>query len=377
MPGTTQNVRSFTNKSVNASNRIESRFNAPWVCLVSHRLIQASIVLGILLGLSISAEATETASASSPHAAVERGLQFLRKEAYRWKETRKCAACHHAPTMIWTFNEARRRGYTVDEAALKEITAWAFSDMKQNSLTPQAPPRDVINLGWVYVLLSMETDPGFKTLSAQDKEHPPEKPGSTNETVILSARQTLLEQIIRKQGSEGSWGQPLDERVPLGGPREDIAILSRLALLESGEHTAAVTNCIKRAGDWLAAYHEQTSRQGRNLRLLTAALEGASAAEMNTVIAAIRNEQNEDGGWSQTPEMPSDAYATGQTLYVLARSGVTPDAAEMKRGVEFLTHTQLDNGSWPMTSRVQAKNLTPITAAGAQWAVLGLLRASI
>jgi hypothetical protein len=101
-------------------------------------LIQASIVLGILLGLSISAEATETASASSPHAAVERGLQFLRKEAYRWKETRKCAACHHAPTMIWTFNEARRRGYTVDEAALKEITAWAFSDMKQNSLTPQS-----------------------------------------------------------------------------------------------------------------------------------------------------------------------------------------------------------------------------------------------
>jgi hypothetical protein len=88
--------------------------------------------------------------------AVDRGLHYLQQEAFRWKETRQCAACHHAATMIWTFNEARARGYSVDEQALQEIMDWAF-DMKRNGLTEQAPPRNVLNLGWVYLLLSVET----------------------------------------------------------------------------------------------------------------------------------------------------------------------------------------------------------------------------
>ena len=48
----------------------------------------------------------------------------------------------------------------------------------------------------------------------------------------------------------------------------------------------------------------------------------------------------------------------------------------MKRGAEFLKRTQREEGSWPMTSRVKAKNLSPITATGTAWAVLGLIRAS-
>jgi hypothetical protein len=137
-----------------------------------------------------------------------------------------------------------------------------------------------------------------------------------------------------------------------------------------------VTDCINKAATWLAANHDETSRQGRNLRLLMNASEGKTAAELSSAIASIRAEQNADGGWSQTPDMASDAYATGQTLYVLARAGVKHEAPEMKRGVEFLTLTQREEGSWPMTSRVNAKDLSPITAAGTAWALLGLLRAS-
>ena len=99
-------------------------------------------------------------------------------------------------------------------------------------------------------------------------------------------------------------------------------------------------------------------------------------AEMKPSITAISAEQNSDGGWSQTPDMASDAYATGQTLYVLARAGIKPEAQEMKRGIEFLALSQRNDGSWPMTSRVHAKDPSPITAAGTAWAVLGLLRAS-
>jgi len=310
--------------------------------------------------------------------AVERGLQFLQKEAFHWKETKKCAACHHAQTMIWTFNEARRCGYAVDDAALKEITAWAFGDMETNSLTEQAPPRDVLNLGWVYVLLSVETAPAFQPYSVSNYGRLPvtTKLAATTEDPNLSARQTPLKQIVRKQTADGSWGQPLDERVPLGGPVEDIAILSRLALLQSGDSSSGVRDCINKAAGWLDGHRDKTSLQGRNLRLLMNSYERRPAVELKPVIASILAEQHPDGGWSQTTDMASDAYATGQALYVLARAGVKKRAPEMKRGVEFLLQTQREEGSWPMTSRANAKNLSPITGAGTAWAVLGLIRAS-
>lgn len=330
----------------------------------------------VLLTLGVQCNAA-TNSAPSAHQAVENGLQFLQKEAFRWKTTRSCAACHHAAMVLWTFNEARAHGYSIDEQAFNDISLWAFGDMKTNSLTPQAPSRDVINLGWVYVLLSMETAPAFASLSSHKQEQPiTQRSGATNDEAIFSARQTLIQQIVAKQDADGSWGKPLDERVPLGGPAEDIALLSQLALLQSGDDSSAITSCLDKAATWLAAKQDKTSRQGRNFRLLIHVCEKKSSESLNPIMASIRGEQNTDGGWSQTPEMGSDAYATGQTLYVLARAGVKPEASEMKRGVENLTRTQREDGSWPMISRVNAKNLTPITAAGTAWAVLGLLRAS-
>jgi squalene cyclase len=92
--------------------------------------------------------------------------------------------------------------------------------------------------------------------------------------------------------------------------------------------------------------------------------------------------QRADGGWSQTvPELKSDAFATGQTLYVLSLAGYTADRAEIKRGIDFLVATQAPDGSWPMISRStpdgspgSAKLLTPITCAASSWATLALAR---
>lgn len=322
------------------------------------RFIAALLVLFVPLSLC----AAEGAPAPPVRPAVERGMQFLQKEAYRWKAAKGCAACHHAATMIWSFNEAKARGYSVDEAALTEITAWAFPNMQENVRVDQAPPRNVINLGAVYTLMSVETAPAAKTPKQDDP--------------LAAARRALVRHITTKQIADGSWGVPLDLRVPLGGPPEDIAILSRIALLQSGDDSTTVTTCLKKAADWLAVNQDKGSRQARNLRLLMNLREAKPAGELNPVIASIKTEQNADGGWSQTPEMTSDAYATGQSLYVLGRAGVKPDDPGMARGVEFLTRTQQENGSWPMTSRVKAKDMTPITATGAAWAVLGLVRAA-
>ena len=103
---------------------------------------------------------------------------------------------------------------------------------------------------------------------------------------------------------------------------------------------------------------------------------------MRTTIDELLALQRADGGWSQTvPELKSDAFATGQTLYVLSLAGFSAERPEIKRGMDFLVATQKPDGSWPMISRStpdgspgSSKLLTPITCAASSWATLGLAR---
>ena len=116
--------------------------------------------------------------------------------------------------------------------------------------------------------------------------------------------------------------------------------------------------------------------------MLLGARSGKPRKTMQTTIDELLALQRADGGWSQTvPELKSDAFATGQTLYVLSLAGYTAERPEIKRGIDFLVATQKPDGSWPMISRStpdgspgSSKLLTPITCAASSWATLGLAR---
>ena len=71
-------------------------------------------------------------------------------------------------------------------------------------------------------------------------------------------------------------------------------------------------------------------------------------------MAALRRllrQQREDGGWAQTPDLASDAYATGQALYTLHELGVSVNDPAYRRGVQYLLQTQAADGSWLVKSR--------------------------
>src|SRR3954453_20789946 len=40
-------------------------------------------------------------------AAINRGLEFLTKDALAWKVNHNCVSCHHAPMVIWALREAK------------------------------------------------------------------------------------------------------------------------------------------------------------------------------------------------------------------------------------------------------------------------------
>jgi len=97
--------------------------------------------------------------------------------------------------------------------------------------------------------------------------------------------------------------------------------------------------------------------------------------------------QREDGGWPQTPELSSDAYATGQALYTMHQMGVPASDAAYRRGVAYLLRTQLSDGSWHVASR--AAKFQPyfqsgfpydhdqwISSSATAWAAMALAYAS-
>src|SRR5262249_51122326 len=103
-----------------------------------------------------------------------------------------------------------------------------------------------------------------------------------------------------------------------------------------------------RADAWLTKHQPNDTTQAAAFRLLLKVRAGESARTLAPAIDALLRRQNQDGGWSQLKDLPSDAYATGQALYVLSLAGVKNDRAEIRRAVAFLVGSQKDDGSWPM-----------------------------
>src|SRR5688500_5027909 len=72
---------------------------------------------------------------------------------------------------------------------------------------------------------------------------------------------------------------------------------------------------------WLSSSNTDETVQGSALKLILWQRLARPAAEQEPLLKRVLSLQNRDGGWSQTKELPSDAYATGQSLYALAEVG--------------------------------------------------------
>ncbi len=148
-------------------------------------------------------------------------------------------------------------------------------------------------------------------------------------------------------------------------------------------HHGEVTRAIGRARDWLASAKGEVTEE-RAFRLLGLAWAEVGEEALKTAARELLALQRSDGGWSQEPSLESDSYATGEALTALLESGMAAaDDPAVRRAVEFLLRTQLQDGSWYVKSRsvpIQAyfESGFPhgadqwISAAGTAWAVRAL-----
>ena len=326
--------------------------------------MRLAIALCFVLTIVSPVVAEAPAAGGDLQTTIDRGLAFLAKDAVAWKEQHKCTSCHHAGLAIWAMHEAKARGYTVDEPVLAELTKWVAEsgEGKTGVPRPEGIPK-ALNFKAVYFALGLAAE-------AQPDE------------VSKKGLAAMLGTVKEDQTEDGSWHSWTNTRAPLF-PHSDetVTALAALAILPhaaAGDESATATR--DRALAWLREHETSGDHQAVALRLLLLRRAGRPENEWQPLAQRLINSQNADGGWWQTPEMASDAHATGQALYALANAGRGAGDPAVQRAHAFLTKSQAESGSWTMTSREikpgdgGANNLVPITGAGNAWAILGLVR---
>ncbi len=274
---------------------------------------------------------------------------------------------------MWALSEAKRQGYEVAAAYLSETMQWT-----KERLAGIEKPRDprpgweMINTPALYLAAMARHQPGQEILSAPELRQ-------------------IANHAARHLESDGSVLTPatMSPPRPVNGPppifesREVLTLLAVLAMLPheppGPEQPATVRDGYRKASEWLAAATTGADTQSMALRLLITMQQRKPRNELRTAIDQLLARQRHDGGWGQLRDLASDAFATGQTLYVLSLVGVDRRQPAIRRGVAFLVANQRADGSWPMTPRAHpgakpSTNSLPIGHFGSCWAVLGLVR---
>jgi len=346
-------------------------------------MTRTSSLAWALLGLCLSRPALAGEPTSIPRATtpqvqqtVDRAIKYLQTESAAWLNTRKCAACHHVPMPLWALSEADRQGYAIDKKFVADTTE-SLLGSKDKLMTsrifpdPAAPPDPRpqgrgLNLGLPFLAVAAQSLPALNEGQKQSLK-------------------LIAEEIVKKQQPDGSWEFFAGlRRPPINESHTTDAAWIIMALEgQSGpDAPASQRAALSKAVAWLDAAKPSDLHQDKALKVLLGVRSARPRKTLQTTIDELVALQRADGGWSQTvPELKSDAFATGQTLYVLSLAGFTAKRPEIKRGIDFLVATQKPDGSWPMISRStpdgspgSSKLLTPITCAASSWATLGLAR---
>jgi hypothetical protein len=322
---------------------------------------------GVVVLLAGRLCADEFPTAERTRQAIERGLMFVQADAATWRAERTCATCHHGVLTVLTLAEARHRGLSVENDRFADVVNWTKERLsKIDEPRDTRPGWSMVNTPAVYLGLLTQFVPGQAVVSEQE---------------LVSIRGHLL----RHQEENGSWAwssAPAKNRPPPFFESDEVAtLLALLTFPSEGDIAIEELRASRRkAIDWLAKADETDTTQAAALRLLWRK-RAEPAADVQPCIERFLNRQRSDGGFAQLADRCSDAYATGQSLYVLNLLGVPMDRPEIQRAIGFLVATQRDDGSWPMIRRghegvVPSENVVPIIYFGSAWATLGLMRST-
>ena len=264
-------------------------------------------------------------------AAVERSLPLLQDVGTQFIKQSGCVSCHHNSVVSMAVRAARDHGYRLNEtiAADQAKAVGRYLETGRERAVQNIPIAGAADT-MSYLLLGLAAD-AYPADAATD------------------AQATWLK---RRQAPDGHWSintiRPPIESNDIQVTATAMRALQRFAPpSQQRDYQAAVD----RAGAWLMHAHAADTEE-RAFRLVGLSWAHAPAAAIQQAAADLLSVQREDGGWSQTATMSSDAYATGEALVALAESGAGDlGNRAYRRGIEYLLRTQIEDGSWMVETR--------------------------
>jgi glucose/arabinose dehydrogenase len=158
--------------------------------------------------------------------------------------------------------------------------------------------------------------------------------------------------LKHRQAADGHWSLNA-LRPPIQSNDIEVTAVSMRALqvFAPPSQRAAYAEAVDRARIWLTNARTEVTEE-RAFRLLGLRWTNAPSAVISAAARELLALQKDDGGWSQTPTLASDAYASGEALVALRESGaIAASDPAYRRGLEFLLRTQIDDGSWLVETR--------------------------
>lgn len=264
------------------------------------------------------------------HASVKAGLSVIERSLAVYQEHRTCFSCHHQTLPMQAMSIAQKHGFEINEALFREQTELTVASFKPRI----SGMREGTGIGGK----SMTVGFGLWTLDLG---------GWVSDTTTGA----MIEYLLKNQEKDGHFASHI-ERPPLEDSTVTGTVIAAYYMKKFGaaHMEEKVERSVEKAREWVIDA-KCKSQEDLNSRLLGLHLLGGSKAHIKKARTLVLKNQREGGGWAQLEDMDSDAYSTGQTLFVLQETGGSVTDSAYQRGLAFLNRNQLEDGSWHVKTR--------------------------
>ncbi len=271
--------------------------------------------------------------------AAEKSIALLQAAAAGSVQQRTCFTCHSQAHPVLAIVEAKRRGLGVDDDNLARQlnhTAEHLTRGRQDYLEGRGQGGKADTAG--YALWTLRS-------------------GNVNDAEITDP---VVGWLLSQQRKEGNWKRSSD-RPPSEASEFATTYVALKGVIDFGQVVGAESaeseppsrtdSPASRTREWLVVT-TATDTEDRVFRLLSLRLVNALDEHVTAAAQQLRDGQRDDGGWAQTDDMESDAYATGTAMFALQHTQqIATDTPAYQKGLRYLIESQQTDGSWHVRSR--------------------------